>query len=90
MIKSLFLCLFSVFFIYGLISFIFTAKNPSSTYIIKTFNDEKTIEIKLRIALKQKKEIIVVDLGSSDDTIKIVNKMAQDYPLITLIEKEQC
>ena len=90
MIKSLCLCLFSMFFIYGLISFIFTAKNPSSTYIIKTFNDDKTIEMKLRIALSQKKEIIVIDSGSTDDTVKIVKRMAQNYPLITLIEKEQC
>ena len=89
MIKSLFLCLFSIFFIYGLISFILTARNPSSTYIIKTFNDEKSIEMKLRIALMQKKKIIVIDSGSTDDTIKIVKKMEQDYPLITLIEKEQ-
>lgn len=90
MIKSLFLCLFSIFFIYGLISFIFTAKNPSSTYIIKTLNNEKSIEVKLRIALIQKKKIIVIDLGSTDETTKIVKKMAQDYPSITLIEKEQC
>ena len=37
----------------------------------------------------QKKKIIVIDSGSTDDTIKIVKKMEQDYPLITLIEKEQ-
>ena len=88
--KSLFLCLFSIFFIYGLISFILIAKNPSSTYIIKTLNNEKSIEVKLRIALMQKKKIIVIDLGSTDDTLKIAKKLAQDYPSISIIEKEQC
>ena len=88
--KSLFLCLFSIFFIYGLISFILIAKNPSYTYIIKTLNNEKSIEVKLRIALMQKKKIIVIDLGSTDDTLKIAKKLAQDYPSISIIEKEQC
>lgn len=90
MIKSLFLCLFSIFFIYGLISFMLTAKTPLSTYIIKTLNNEKSIEMKLRIALMHKKKIIVIDFGSTDETLKIAKKMAQDYPSISIIEKEQC
>ncbi len=91
--KSFILCIVCIFFVYGLVSFFFTLKNKSFTttpYIIKTLNEEGSIEGKLRFALMRKCEIIVVDLGSTDDTKEIVKKMAQDYPCISLIEKEQC
>ena len=89
--KSFILCLFSIFFIYGVISFLFTIKNigfASKPYIMKTHNEESSIEGRLRFALMRRCEIIVIDLGSTDDTKDIVKKMARDYPCISLIEKE--
>ena len=88
MIKSFFLCIISIFFVYGLISFLFKIK--TSSYIIRTFNEQDTIEGRLRLALLHNCEIIVIDSGSTDDTKQIVKKMAMDYPNIILIEKEQC
>lgn len=90
MVKSIVLCLVSIFFIYGLINFICTLKYPKTTYIIKTLNNQNTIEGKLRLLLMKSCEIVVIDLGSADDTKKIIKKMTQDYPCISLIEKEQC
>ena len=88
MIKSFILCVISIFFVYGLISFLFKIKTTS--YIIRTFNEQDTIEGRLRLALFRNCEIIVIDSGSTDDTKQIVKKMAIDYPNIILIEKEQC
>ena len=90
MIKSIILCLFSIFFIYGLINFMCTLKYPKTTYIIKALNNQDTIEAKLRLKLMRNCEIVVIDSGSTDDTKKIIKKMIQDYPCISLIEKEQC
>ena len=89
MIKSFILCIISIFAIYGIINFIFTQKNKT-IYIIGTHNCEDTIESKLRLALIRNNTIIVVDSGSTDDTIDIVKKMAMNYPCIKLIEKTQC
>ena len=85
---SFILCVISIFFVYGLISFLFKIKTTS--YIIRTFNEQDTIEGRLRLALFRNCEIIVIDSGSTDDTKQIVKKMAIDYPNIILIEKEQC
>lgn len=90
MIKSIILCVVSIFFIYGLINFMCTLKCPKTTYIIKTLNDQNTIEAKLRLLLMKSYEIVVIDLGSTDDTKTIIKKMINNYPCISLIEKEQC
>lgn len=93
MIKSFVLCIVSIFFIYGLILFLFQMKNSVSsepTYIIRTYNDQDTIEGTIRLALMKNCIIIVIDSGSTDDTKEIVKKMVTDYPNIILIEKEQC
>lgn len=84
MLKSFILCVISILFVYGVICFF--VRRPDSTYIIKTLNDENSIEGKLRLAMPKNREIIVVDLGSNDDTLKIVRKMMRDYPIIKLIE----
>ncbi len=85
MLKSFVLCIISIFFVFGVISFLLTI--PKTTYIIKTLNDEDTIEAKLRLAMLEYNEIIVVDSGSSDDTLKIIEKLAADYENIIIIEK---
>ena len=46
-----------------------------------------TPEAKLRLAMLEYNEIIVVDSGSSDDTLKIIKKLAADYENIIIIEK---
>ena len=85
MLKSFVLCVISIFFVFGVISFLL--KCPKTTYVIKTLNDENSIESKLRLAMFQYNEIIVVDLGSTDDTLKIVEKMVKDYEDIIILKK---
>ena len=80
---SFILCVISIIFVYSFI------KRPKSTYIIRTLNDENSIEGKLRLAMLKNSEIIVIDSGSTDDTLEIVKKMKKDYPIITLIENQK-
>lgn len=80
---SFILCVFSIIFVYSFI------KRPKSTYIIRTLNDENSIEGKLRLAMLKNSEIIVIDSGSTDDTVEIVKKMKKDYPIVTLIENQK-
>lgn len=80
MLKYFILCIVSIIFIYSLI------RKPEGTHIIRTLNDENSIEVKLRLAMLKNSEIIVIDSGSTDDTLKIVEKMKKDYPFIKLIE----
>lgn len=86
MLKSFILCLFSIFFIYGVICFLFGFRKEKGIHIIKTLNDEDNIEAKLRLAMLKYDEIWVIDLGSSDDTLEIVKKMIEDYKTIRLLE----
>ena len=57
------------------------------SFIVPSYNSEKTIEGCIKSIIKQrcKKEIIVVDGGSSDKTISILKK----YKLKILLEKER-
>lgn len=60
--------------------------NPQVTVIVAAHNEEKTIENCIRALLKNKynkKEIIVVDDGSTDDTSKAVSKHSE-VRLITI------
>ena len=85
MLKSFILYIFSIFFVFGILSFLI--KLPKTTYIMKTLNDENSIETRLRLAMLRYNEIIVVDLGSTDDTLKIIEKMVNDYENTIIIEK---
>jgi len=60
------------------------------SYIIPAFNSAKTIEECIHSILIQKgrKEIIVVDNGSVDNTVKIVNNLGEKHPEINVLEKE--
>ncbi len=84
MLKSFILCIVLIIFVYGFICFFI--RRSKSTYIIRTLNDENSIEGKLRLAMLKNSEVIVIDLGSTDDTLQIVRKMIKDYPIIKLIE----
>ena len=86
MLKSFILCIFSIFFVYGVICFLLGLKKEKGIHIIKTLNDENSIEVKLRLAMLKYDEIWVVDLGSCDDTPEIVKKMMADYKKIKLIK----
>lgn len=65
-------------------------KSDGIYMIIATKNQENKIEGFLRTILfrilygkeEMVKDIMVVDLGSTDDTIKILHKMEEDYPYI--------
>ncbi len=66
-----------------------TTYNPLVTLILPAYNEakviEKTINSLLRLSYKNK-EIIVVDDGSTDDTLKIAEDIARNAP-ITVISK---
>ena len=86
MLKSFILCLFSIFSVYGFICFLLEFRKERGIHIIKTLNDENSIEAKLRLAMLRYDEIWVFDLGSSDDTLEIVKKMMSDYKTIKLLK----
>ena len=92
MLNSLILSLLSIFAVFGffcLLLFICgkTIQNPP--VVICTYNDGGTIEedIKSAMASNPGSEIIIVDLGSSDETEKIVKIIAADYHCIRFIER---
>jgi len=65
---------------------------PNVTLMIMTYNEEKTIEKKIKNALEQnypkyKLQIMVVDSGSTDNTRKIVEKYKNDG--VELIKQEE-
>ncbi len=86
MLKSFILCLFCIFFVYGVICFLLGLRKQKGIHIIKTLNDENSIEAKLRLAMLRYDEIWVFDLESSDDTLEIVKKMMSDYKTIKLLK----
>lgn len=60
---------------------------PLISVVVCTFNGEKYIEDQLQSIIQQTYsniEIIVVDDGSHDNTVEIVNKIASSYPNIQL------
>jgi len=66
-------------------------KNPLVTVIIPTYNEQEDIEECIKSVLKQKYkriEVIVVDDGSNDNTIKIVEKYAEKYKKVKLLRQE--
>ena len=66
--------------------------------IIATKNQENKIEGFLRTILfrimygKEDciKDVIVADLGSTDDTVKILNKLSKDYNEIKVLNWKEC
>ena len=85
--ESLFFCIFSilaVFVVFCIVLFLTKTYIKKPPVIICTFNNENTIEAKIRIAMVKNPEsdIIVVDLGSTDDTEKIVRIMMYKYKKI--------
>ena len=66
--------------------------------IIATKNQENKIEGFLRTILfrimygKEEcvKDVIVADLGSTDDTVKILNKLSKDYNEIKVVNWKEC
>ena len=61
-------------------------KKENEIHIITTMNDEDNIESRLRLAMLKYDKILVIDSGSSDDTLEIVKKMATDYDVIKMKE----
>lgn len=59
-------------------------KHTLTSIVVPVYNDEDTIEISLRTLIKQTyfaKEIIVIDDGSTDETPKVLSRMAEMYPI---------
>ncbi len=61
------------------------------SYIIPAFNSAKTIEECIHSILIQKgdKELIIVDNGSADNTVKIINHLAEEHPEIKVLEEKK-
>lgn len=66
-------------------------KPPLASIVVPTYNNEDTIEACLRTLIRQSypgKEIIVVNDGSTDRTIKVLCAIAKDHPSISVISVE--
>lgn len=92
MLLSAVLCILGILSVYGaifLIDSFFLRPSEKIPVVITCYNEENSIESDLRTLLfkNPKSEIIVIDLGSSDDTIEIVRKLSFSYPCIRLIKK---
>ena len=95
------LALYGLFEIIKNIIYIFTYTNLKADgiyIIIATKNQENKIEGFLRTLLfrimygkeEYVKDVIVTDLGSTDDTMKILNKLGKDYDEIKVVNWKEC
>ena len=95
------LALYGLFEIIKTIIYTYTYTNLKSDgiyIIIATKNQEKKIEGFLRSFLfrviygkeENVKDIIVTDLGSDDDTPKILEKLSKDYDCIKIADWKDC
>lgn len=63
-------------------------KLPLVSIIVPVYNSEDTIEVCLRTLIKQTypmKEIIVVDDGSTDNTVEVLSKMVREHSRFRMI-----
>ena len=95
------LALYGLFEIIKTIIYTYTYTNLKSDgiyIIIATKNQEKKIEGFLRSFLfrviygkeENVKDIIITDLGSDDDTPKILEKLSKDYDCIKIADWKDC
>ena len=73
----------------------YAKKNNTISLVIPTLNEEDTIEYILKKVLDELNkdykiidEIIVIDGGSTDDTVKIVRQLIFQYPILQLIDEK--
>jgi cellulose synthase/poly-beta-1,6-N-acetylglucosamine synthase-like glycosyltransferase len=93
-----------IFFIYGLISMLIdignlfipavAEDNPFIKIVVMVKNQENTIEGKIRGLLRScsknlLKEIIVLDMGSKDNTMTILKKLETKYECLKILEEEK-
>jgi glycosyltransferase involved in cell wall biosynthesis len=70
-------------------------KKKLLSFVIPAYNEASTIEkllikvIKLELPGKYMKEILVVDDGSKDDTVKVVTKLAKKYKELSLLKNPE-
>ena len=64
------------------------ARKYTYSVCVATYNGEKYIEEQLRTILCQltdKDEVVVSDDGSKDDTLQIVERLKEEYPIIKIV-----
>lgn len=63
----------------------------SVSCIIPAYNEERTIANPLKVALTYPgfKEVIVIDDGSADDTVKVVEKLQKKHPSLVLVKHKK-
>ncbi len=75
MFDLIMICFLSMIFVFCIVYF----GKKENVYIIRTYNEENSIESKLRMSMLKYNKIIVLDCDSCDSTKEITAKMAQDY-----------
>ncbi len=66
--------------------------NITFSVILPNFNHEHYLNDLISVMLKQAaqpNEIIVIDDGSTDNSVKIVCKLAKKYPIIKLLQNDK-
>ncbi len=67
-------------------------KYPSVSFLVPAYNEENTLEDTINSLLKikypkEKKEIIIINDGSKDKTLKIANELAKNHKEIKVLDK---
>ncbi len=76
-----------------LYSFPEPTKFPSVSFLVPAYNEEKTIESTVRALVeleypRGKKEIIIINDGSKDGTLKIARKLEKKYSYVKVLDKK--
>ncbi len=91
MLKNFVLCMMSVMAVFGFLCAVFLLFNDrlkKPPCVITVYNGEEEIEGLLRCAMLKypRSEIYVADMGSTDETVKIIKRMSERYSRIKTVK----